>query len=78
MVDVARLVGRELAQLAEPELLVARSRLAARAVPAVDLAEEEAQHRRLELVQARVVADRLEILLLARAVEAQDSYAMAR
>ena len=71
VVDVAGLVGRQLAELAEPELLVARGGLAARGVPAVDLAEEEAQHGGLQLVEARVVADRLEVLLVARAVEAQ-------
>ena len=71
MVDVAGLVGGQLAELAEAELLVARGRLAARGVPAVDLAEEEAQHGGLQLVEPRVVADRLEVLLVARAVEAQ-------
>ena len=35
------------------------------------MAEEEAQRGGLELVEARVVADRLEALLVARAVEAQ-------
>ena len=72
MVDVAGLVGRELAELSEPELLVARRCLPPGAVPAVELVEEEPQHGGLELVEARVVADRLELLLLARAVEAQE------
>src|SRR6185437_16863372 len=60
-----------LAELAESELLVAGGRLAACRVPAADLAEEEAQHGGLQLVEPRVVADRLEVLLVTRAVEAK-------
>ncbi len=71
VVDVARLVDRKLAQLAEPELRVARRGLAARGRPAVELAQEDAQRRRLQLVEARVVADVLERLLRLRAVEAE-------
>src|SRR5207302_6907836 len=59
-------------ELTQTELLVAGGGLTAGAVPAVQLAEEQPQHRSLELVEARVVADRLEVLLLARAVKAQE------
>ena len=71
MVDVAGLVLRQLAGLAEPELRVAGGGLAPRGVPAVELGRKSAKRRRLELVEARVVADELELLLVARAVEAE-------
>ena len=54
---MAGLVGGQLAQVAEAELGVARRRLAPQPVPLVELREEEPQHRRLELVEPRVVAD---------------------
>jgi hypothetical protein len=71
VVDVARLVGRHVDELAETELAVAGGSLAPLRRPAVELGEEDAQRRGLELVEARVVADELERLLRLRAVEAQ-------
>ena len=65
------LVGRQLGDLAEPELGVARGRLAARRVPARQVRQEDPQHRGLHRVEARVVADQLEVLLGPRAVEAE-------
>src|SRR5207248_955974 len=57
VIDVAGLVVRQVDELAEPELGVAGSGLAAAAVPRVELGEEEAEERSLELVEAGVVAD---------------------
>src|SRR2546423_12417303 len=68
---MARLVLRQLAGGAEPELGVARRGLASRRDPAVELGEEDAQDRGLELVEARVVAEQLEVDLVPRAVEAE-------
>ena len=73
VVDGARIVLGDVDELAETELLVARRRLAPGRVPAVQLAEEDAEHGGLELVEARVVADQLERLLVARAVEAEQA-----
>ena len=47
--------------------------LAAPVGPLVEMRQLHAQDRRLELVQARVVADLLVVDLVARAVEAQDA-----
>ena len=47
VVDVAGLVLGQLEQLAQAQLGVARSRLAALLVPAIDLAQEDAQEGRL-------------------------------
>src|SRR5581483_2505114 len=69
VVDVARLVRWQLDDVAQAELRVARRRLAALSVPAVESGQENAQHCRLQGVEARVVADVLEVLLRARAVE---------
>ena len=69
VVDVARLVLRDLHELAEAELGVAGRRSAARLVPARELRQEDAQERGLQLVEARVVADELEVRLVAGAVE---------
>ena len=71
VVHVAGLVDRDLAELAQAQLGVARGRLAARRRPAVQLAQEDPQRRRLDLVEPRVVADVLERLLRLRAVEAE-------
>src|SRR5205085_2562274 len=73
VVDVAGILRGQLDQLAEAELRVPRRRLAPLAVPAVDVAEEEAQEGGLELVEARVVADQVEVGLVARAVEGQQA-----
>ncbi len=75
VVDVAGLVGGQLDQVAQPQLGVARRRLATQLVPAVDLVEEDAQEGRLHLVETRVVAHVLEQLLVARAVEAEHAHA---
>ena len=72
VVDVARLVLRQLHELAEPELGVARRRGAARLVPAGELRQEDAQERGLQLVEAGVVADEVEGRLVARAVEGEE------
>ena len=68
---MARLVLRDLDELAEPELGVAGGRGAARLVPAGELRQEDAQERGLQLVEARVVADELEVGLVLRAVEGE-------
>ena len=65
-------------ELAEAELLVARGHRDAAVVPAVDERVQLEQHRGLQLVEPRVVADVLERDLVLRAVEAQDARALAR
>ena len=69
-------VGRQLDELAEPELGVPCSRLAALRVPAVEVLEEEPERGRLELVEPRVRADVLEVALVARAVEPEHPHAL--
>src|SRR5579862_1432049 len=76
VVDVAGLVLRNVDELAEAELGVARRGGAAALVPAVELREEDAQERRLELVETRVVADEIEVDLVARAVEGEEPDAL--
>jgi hypothetical protein len=65
VVDVAGLVFGNLDELAEPEVAVARRGLPAVARPAVEMAEEDAQEGGLELVEPGVVADELEVGLVA-------------
>jgi hypothetical protein len=65
VIDVSRLVGRQLDQVAEAEFGVARGGLPPPARPLVEVLEEEPQERRLELVEPRVVADELEVALVA-------------
>ena len=72
------LVLRQLARGAEPELRVARRRLTPQLDPAVELREEDAQDRGLQLVEARVVAEQLEVDLVARAVEAKHPDALRK
>ena len=72
VVDVARLVLRDLHELAEAELGVAGGRGAARLVPARELRQEDAQERGLQLVEPRVVTDEVEVLLVLRAVEREE------
>ena len=69
---MARLVVRELGELAETELGVARGRLAARRRSSRRARQEDAQQRGLQLVEPRVVADEVEVLLVPRAVERED------
>ena len=69
---MARLVLRDLHELAEAELGVAGGRGAARLVPARELRQEDAQERGLQLVEPRVVADEVEGLLVLRAVEREE------
>src|SRR4051794_20344194 len=71
VVDMAGLVGREVAQLAEAELVVAGRRLAPLPRPLVQLPQEDPEGGGLQLVEARVVADELEVDLVPRAVEAE-------
>jgi hypothetical protein len=78
VVDVAGLVLRQVDELAEPELGVPRGSLAPAAVPRVELREEDAEERGLELVEARVVADEVELLLVARAVEREHAHAIGK
>src|SRR4051794_32908466 len=73
VVDVARLVLRQVHELAEPKLRISRDSCAATFCPAVELLEEDAQERRLQLVEARVVADEVEVDLVARAVESENA-----
>ena len=62
---MARLVLRQIDELAEPELGVPRSDLTPTAVPFVELRQEDAEKGSLELVESRVVADEVEVLLVA-------------
>src|SRR5207302_430782 len=78
VVDVAGLVRRQVDELAEPELGIPRGGLAPATVPPVEMREEDAQHRRLHLVEARVVADEVEIGLVSRAVEGEHPHALVR
>ena len=73
---MAGLVDRHLADLAEPELAVAVGGLAAQRRPAVELAQEDAQRRGLDLVEPRVGSHVLEDPLGLRAVEAQHADAL--
>src|SRR5512141_2841554 len=68
---MARLVLGKLADGSEPEPRVTNGRLSTRRNPTVELREEDAQHRRLDLVEARVVADQLEVDLVTGAVKAE-------
>ena len=72
---MTRLVLRQLDEIAEAELGVPRGGFAAAAVPLVELRQEEAQERRLQLVEPRVVADEVEVGLVARAVEREHAHA---
>src|SRR5206468_3624707 len=60
-------------ELAEPSLLVVVARLPAPGGPSVEMWQLYAHDRRLQLVQARVVAELLVVDLVARAVEAQNA-----
>src|SRR5436190_17223589 len=77
MVDVSRLVLRQLAELAEPKRGIPGSGFTAQPRPIVEPPEEDPQRRGLELVEPRVVADELEVDLVARTVEAQHPHAVA-
>ena len=66
----------QLGELAEPGRLVVAARRAAALAPGVEVRQLEPQQRRLQLVEARVVAHQLEALLVARAVEAQHPHAL--
>ena len=68
----ALLDARQLGQLAEPGIAIAALRIAAAAGPFIQVRQLHPQDRRLELVQPRVVAERLIADLVARAVEAQE------
>src|SRR5262249_12248629 len=72
VVDVTRLVLGQVAYLAEPELRVARRGLAPQPVPLLDVRQKQPRRSGLELVEPRVVADELEVLLRLRAVEPQE------
>src|SRR5919108_5164527 len=63
--------AREVDQLAQARRLVVGGGAPAALGPAVEVRELDPQDRRLELVEPGVVADQLEGLLVARAVEAQ-------
>jgi hypothetical protein len=76
VIHVSGLVLGQLARLAQPQLRIPRGSLATRSNPPVELAEEDAQHRCLDLVEARVVTDHLEVDLVARAVEPQHPHAL--
>src|SRR6185503_13359638 len=76
VVDVPGLVGRKLADVAEAELRVGLRCRAPAFVPLVEVAEEDAQRRGLQLVEARVVADDVKRLLVTGAVEAEETDAV--
>ena len=73
---MAGLVGGNLARLAEPELAIALGRLAPERGPGGELAQEDPERRRLDLVEARVRPDVLEDALRPRSVEAQQADAL--
>src|SRR2546426_11567491 len=75
---MAGLVHRQLDELAEPELGIVRCGLRRAAVPGVELGEEEAKEPSLELVEAGVVADEVEIPLVARAVKREHAHAVGK
>src|SRR2546429_6567492 len=75
---MAALVQRQLDELAEPELGIVRCGLSPAAVPRVELREEEAKERGLELVEAGVVAHEVEIPLVARAVKREHAHAVGK
>jgi hypothetical protein len=77
VVDVSGLVLGRRHEVAEPEVAVALGRLAAQARPVVEVPQEDAQHRGLDLVEPRVVADVVEVDLVARAVEPEPADAFA-
>src|SRR5207244_9031274 len=64
-------------ELAEPQLAVALRRGAAQPRPFAEVWEEDAQRSRLQLVQPGVVADEVEVHLVAGAVEAEHPHAVA-
>jgi hypothetical protein len=70
------LVLRQIAGVAEAELGVARGRLAPLRDPRVELGQEDPQDGGLQLVEARVVAEQLEVDLVAGAVEAEHAHAL--
>ena len=70
------LVLGQLDELAEPELRVPGRHLAAAAVPLVEMRQEDPQERRLQLVETRVVADEVEVGLVAGAVEREHADAV--
>src|ERR671919_1092039 len=76
VVDVPGLVDWQLDHLAESELGVARGRATACLVPPAEAWEEDAEHRGLDGIQARVRAHELERLLVVRAVEAEHADAL--
>src|SRR6266545_1113485 len=65
VVDVTRIVLGQVTDLAQAERGISGGRLAPRAIPFLEMREEDAKERSLELVEPRVVADELELLLLA-------------
>jgi hypothetical protein len=71
VVDVTRLVGRELDVLAETELRHTWLRLRVGRVPSGETRQEDAEHRGLYGVETGVRADELEGPLVAGAVEAE-------
>src|SRR5919204_627720 len=71
VIDVAGLVFRKVAGGAETELRIARSGLAPKPDPSIELAKEDAQDRRVDLVEARVVAEQLEVDLVPRAMKVE-------
>src|SRR4051795_2583797 len=78
VVDVARLIQRNLHELAEAQLGVPGRRSAPRLVPACELRQEDAQERGLQLVEARVVSDELEVGLVLGAVEGEELDALRK
>ena len=61
---MTRLVQGQLHELAEPQLRVARGGLASTTRPLLEVLEEDAEERRLKLVEPRVVADEVEVGLV--------------
>src|ERR1700704_3409788 len=76
VIDVAILILGQLDEIAETKLRVPGGSLAAAAVPLVEMRQEEAEERRLQLVEGGVVADEVEVGLVARAVEREHAYAV--
>ena len=74
VVDVSKALGHgRAAHVGRQAGVVPGRHLGAPRVPAVDPGEADPQHRRLDLVEARVEADVVEVHLVAAAVEAQQA-----
>src|SRR5207253_636841 len=75
VVDVTGLVRREIAELTQSQFRIAGGGFSTQLRPHVEPPEEDAQRSGLQLVEARVVADELEVDLVTGAVETEEATA---